>query len=149
MWQEIERALGLFEKVVNLVGPVLAVVLILGVLYVYFRFFHQNLKNGGVLIFKDSKGCPKSTDNGDSKTSVVSGGNGTSKALEEEFTNALYKAHLEVCKEKFDAINLRLDKGENEFKEQREMLTETHEDVAVIRALMGNPRPPKQSKRGG
>lgn len=132
---KIERALKILERVVDVLGPILTVVLIIGLAIVYFKYFHIHLKSGGLLLFGDAK-----TNN--ETTATVSGGNG--KGTLNGFSEAVYKLHLENCKERFGHIDKRLNDGDKRFDKQNEAITETHEDVAVIRALMGHPRPPKK-----
>ncbi len=135
---QIERALKLLERVVDVLGPILTVVLIIGLAYVYFKYFHVHLKNGGIVLFGDAG---KKT----SEPSQVGGGNGKSTLIPDNgFSDAIYKMHIETCKERFGRIDGRLNDGDKRFAKQNEAIVETHEDVAVIRALMGHPRPPKR-----
>jgi hypothetical protein len=133
--QEIELILKWFEKLVTLFGPVLSVVLVLGIIFLYFKYFHSHLKNGGVVVFGKIK-------NNETKDETRAREKDESVGVHSlEVTIPGYcLQRLEFCKGEFKRIEEHLLRSDKKFDERGAVINETHEDVAVIRATMGIPR---------
>jgi hypothetical protein len=85
----LEMIFGYLEKLVALLGPLLTVILVCTIAYVYFKYLRRSIRNGGILFIGHAK-------NEEGKGAITEGGNGKDK--NDILTDALFQMHLETVK---------------------------------------------------